>query len=510
MTAAEALTADTSSSTIGAPISTLIYGDTGTGKTNLLSTLEEYIYERGRELHGSSAVRVLRLYSSDGGGWGDRVQGLMRLGLIQAWRMRNHIEAFETCELASLGYWPDQLDPLTGYASPRATLRPVTEIVFTLTCPNGHLVRQTLDRKLIQTATKCPQCPLIVTLQNGQVSTATRVTPGSELVGGVAFDGLTSMQSWVMADMADRAGRLELEGEKSALGGRIVSGNLVLGANNRAHYGFAQNRAEQWVINANTIPNLIVAPVWTALELRASDDNTKLPIYGPQIAGKAKTSDVPTWYGNCLRTAVAKDEHGRSAWRLYTREHTDDIDSVPHLAKTRTDPDALPEFFTDDPDAPRFSGFSLAVLFRRLDEARAGTFDELSKKYPQAPGVRVAIPAPSSPVGSPGQPPVTAAGVIAGAVDHILGVVQAAVALPPGRPGPALAARRLPGGPAGRPASTTSSVAPSTTAPPATAPSPAPVVNAAVVNAGSSPIGRPSAAAVRPPARRRAVPTTTT
>jgi hypothetical protein len=370
---------------------TLIVGDTGTGKTNLLATAAEYCWE----VH----QKVTRLYAGDPGGFGTKVQSLMRLGILQVYRLRNHIEAFETAELCSQGYWPEAIDPQTGIAAPTVRLIPPTITEYTIACPRGHVVQQILKRRNISPQTVCPApgCGMVVNQTNWTVSERTLRSPGFSKVGLYCFESLSSWSSWIMGDMADRSGRDELGGEKGAIN-KIVSGELVIGSNNRAHYGFAQLRAEQWVINSAKIPGAVLPPIWTALELRASDEGG-LPVYGPKIAGKAKTDEVPSWFGNCLNSTKEKDERSQDVHRLWLVTHSNVHEgNIPHLAKHRSDPALMPNYLEDpiNPTTGRrepFTGFSLNVFFRLLDKALAQSVRRDGAKYPNAPALQEAAAA---------------------------------------------------------------------------------------------------------------------
>lgn len=429
---------------------TLIVGDTGTGKTSLLKTAAEYCWE---EFH-----KVFRLYSKDLGGFPTAVESLMKIGIIEVWRMGNHVEPFETCERASQGWWPTQIDTRTGIAAPNSPLLGPIMIRYSLMCPAGHVVRRgSTQAALVPTLCKpCsqPQKPFLVSLQNGSVERTVEAPSEFEHIGGVGFDGLTSWQMWIMEDMAERRARGDLSGEETAIGGKIVSGDLIFGANNRSHYGFAQNRVPSWIANSIAIPNLMMAPVWTALELRATDDLRGVLIFGPKIAGKARTDEVPAMVGNCLRTCIRIGEKDQTEWRLYLREHMfPEEGNIPHLAKTRTDPDALPEYLVDPPEAStdpklRFSRFSLKHFFRLVDQATVRADESARTQYPDAPGlapsgpvpeaVPVQVPTPASFTGPATPPPQPTATV----PEAPRAVVAQPVVLP--SPGPPVGASPAP------------------------------------------------------------------
>ena len=348
-----------------------------TGKSSLIATYADYVWQKFQ--------RITLLYVSDGGGFGDSVEALVQRGIIWVWRVKTRRNPFETCARASEGWWPKEMtDPATGESSPGCELVPPLNVTYTLRCPKDHVVlTHTSPRAL--TATTCPTCSTITSTENGTVTTESKITPGFEQTGARAYDGLTSMQFWAMTDLAHRVGRGELVGEKTALGGQICDGEMTFGGNNRSHYGFAQIRAQEWLDASVSIPGLVAPPVWTALEQRADDNVTNLPIYGPKIAGSAKTSDVPSWVGNCLGTRTWKNAEGKDEWRLHLREYRD-TDNIPHLCKTRAMPGLLPEYLADPPGA-HFTQFNLGYLFTLLDNAAEKALREAKEKYSNAPGL---------------------------------------------------------------------------------------------------------------------------
>jgi hypothetical protein len=357
---------------------TCVYGDTGTGKTRLLCTAIEYNWE--------TYHRLSRVLTVDLGGFGNKLLSLIRLGIAQVYNPTTHIEPFETFELVSLGYWPETIsDPYTGYADPHVRLIAPRVKRWSIYCPSGHLVRTLTDgRNLYGFQVACPTCQQITSPANwSKCDQQTVISPGFKHVGLWAFDSMTALEEGVMADMANRK---DLGGEKGAIN-TIVSGSMSFGSNNRAHYGFAQNRAYQWIKNARTIPGQTMPPIFTFLELRAADEGKGIPLFGPKIAGNAKTADVPSWFGNCLNSTKEKDEKGRDVYRLYTETHMNLLEgNIPHVAKTRADPGAfVPPYLQDQDGEQPFTTFSLAYFFRTLDVALERNTRQDAAKYQDAP-----------------------------------------------------------------------------------------------------------------------------
>lgn len=484
----------------------LIMGPTGSGKTALLATLMEWMYQT----YGKKS----RLVTTDGGGFPTRIQGLMQKGIAQVWRARTRdlpdgSLSFETCLRAAQGWWPRRLNHRTGECPPGEPLVPPITERYAMHCPDGHRIKTVPFQNLL-TPQMCPTCRVHTTKENMKVAKTAGQTKGFEEIGLVCFDGLSSMLSWMLSDMGQRAGRLELKGEEGAIGGKIASGDLRLGGNTRSHVGFAQSRAEELALNSLSIPYLLHPPVWTALTDEATDEGG-LSIKGPKLAGHARTADAPSWFGDCLETAVLKDEKERRVYRLYLAEYVDEV-GCRHLCKNRADPGSLPPYLEDPPlESGReretaFTSFNLG-LFRQLqDKALERTTADMDEKYPNAPGAAegwvevgegtaVALAAAGELKTAPEPAPPGGAGVTAGSPSPAPSAPPAAPAVRPKAP-PAPKAKA----PVGRPVAGTTKAVPPVGGPkvataPAAPTAPAPPAAQAAPAGGWAPPSAP-----RPPA----------
>ncbi len=366
---------------------TLIIGPSGQGKTSLATTFSEYLWEMYR--------KVLLFYSCDGGAFPTRVQLRIRQGLIRPWRMRTRSAeglAFETCHLASKGYWPRHINPETGETDPAVVLVPPVTARYDLFCQKGHHLKTVPSVSMI-TPIFCGQCKEMVTQAAMRVQETVAQTRGFEQVGGVFYDGLTSMCGWFMGELDVSRGHGLISGEKPPLGGPVLSGGVKFGGNNRADYGFAQTRAYQIVHNSLSIPNLYEGPVFTALPDDVTEGGGQLPIVGPKLAGSALTADALQWFGNALETRIEKSEQGHDVRRLYLSEFIDGQNRR-HLLKN-SGPGTLPKYIEDPPINPTspdtrqfFTGFNLGAFFRLLDQALK---DQLKvDDIPGAPGIAAA------------------------------------------------------------------------------------------------------------------------
>jgi hypothetical protein len=367
---------------------TALFGDSGSGKTSQIGEAIEYAWE--------TYHRISRVYHYDSGGFGSKLLKLAKLGIAQIWRPRNHIEAFETCELASLGYWPEQiLDIETGYADPYVRLLPPQVRRYIVFCPNGHEAGTVANKNSLDHFQQaCPTCRQITSIMNwSDVKERVIVSPGFKHVGLYAHDSVSGMADWVMADMATQsaAGNTTLmTGEKNQLrhtAATVVSGSMTFGSNVIAHYGFAQNRVQSWLSNMGRVPRMVVPPIATFLESRGSDE-ANLNVYGPSIPGTARTAAVPSWVGNCFHLAKAPtgDGQGHMRFRIWTTTHAHPTEgNIPHLAKHRGEPGDLPSYLEDKPGEPAFSTASLKHIFRTLDQKMVQSLERAAAKYTNAP-----------------------------------------------------------------------------------------------------------------------------
>lgn len=367
---------------------TLIMGVTGSGKSALLHTLAKYVWRRWK--------KTTRYYTSDGGGFPAKIQELQALGIIEVFRMLTRDPgdlglSFETCYRACQGWWPRRIDPSTGEVEPAVEMVPPIAVKFLMFCPSKHPVKDVPAESLL-TPAPCPTCKVMVTKQNMLVEKIVGPNRGFERLGAVCYDGLTSMLSWEMREMGQRAGRMELKGEEAAIGGKITSGDLKFGGTTRSHVGFAQTRGEELVHLTLGIPNLVVPPIFTALTHEDVDDRS-LSITGPKIAGRAKTDEAPQWFGNVLETAKipAMDGTNKEQRIVYLSEFTD-ATGRRHLCKNRAAPGTLPVLLADPPGgetdpALAFTQVNLGLFFELLDNALQKGIASAREEFPDAPGL---------------------------------------------------------------------------------------------------------------------------
>lgn len=353
----------------------LLVGDTKTGKTLLLTTWALYLFKH--------TGKKFRLYSSDAGSMPDLTQAAIDKGIIQLWRMRSrdpsgrHGLPTATCDKATQGYWPAAgLDPKTGLAPECVEMLAPTLSTYVMVSKAGGVVSEASAPELLQPGT-CPITKELVLRENCKaIEKRSKPAPGFADVAGMGFDSVSSMADWCRSDMDTRAGNNELGGEKGNMATQLSDG-ISYGVGNRASVGFVQSRSQDWFYNVQQVA-LPAPAVLTALELRATDEGG-VPVYGPKAAGRAKTSEIPSWVACCLGTvAVVNAAAGTTEYRLYLRSYKDPnnpADQALHLCGIRSMPGpGLPDYLTDGPhlagQLPRLEKYNLGTFMDLLGEAR--------------------------------------------------------------------------------------------------------------------------------------------
>jgi hypothetical protein len=274
--------------------SILTYGMGTTGKTTQFGELAKWIKEKFPTSH-------MRLISCSSG-W-EPLQPFIDIGWIKAIDIRARAYPFETIDKLSKGWWPLDLE------DPAAPLVP-------------------WDKQ-----TDFPN------------------------VMAVGFDGLTEISEWLMG----RATQEEAKGTYQFGAQKVVAkfrdGATDYAAPSQADYGVIQNHMAMAVSNSKQLAGRYV--MWTALERRAVDeDGTRMPLYGPDLIGKAKTPNVVPWFGMALHLTINKDG-SRSMW---TESHFAE-DGIPFMAVVRQ---------------PRQAVVGLKPLAKELKGAAFGLLNVLS------------------------------------------------------------------------------------------------------------------------------------
>jgi len=340
----------------------MIIGVPGAGKTSLFASFARYLWD--------TYHKVLLLYSWDGGAIPTDVQKLMKQGLIRFWRCRTRSGeglGIEGTMLATKGYWPAKINPETGETSPAVRLIPALTTLYTVRCQATNELLQQLPLNDLIRPTYCGSCKTLHAIAELNVTEDVHRSKGFELVGGVGFDGLTSIGNVVVEHMDHARGAGQIGGEKSAFGGVVISGSMKFGGSNRADIGFGQIRCREAVHNSLSIPELVEGPVFTALSMEATDEGG-LSILGPKLPGRAATDEAPAWFGNVMEMGRFTDDAGHEHFALYLRPFTD-AQGRRHLLKTSSSPLSLggvPDRLVDPMDKP-WSQANLGLVYTLLD-----------------------------------------------------------------------------------------------------------------------------------------------
>lgn len=217
--------------------------------------------------------KVMRLVTADNY---DALQYLIDLGWLVVWDVNNRKYPFESLMFASQGYWPkDMNDPVSELVPP---------------------TKETWDK-----------------------------------VGAYAFEGLTAFGNFFLNALSDRGAQGDKIGE--AAPAKFTDGKTSFAGANMTYYGIAQRRLQDAVDKSKQLP---VWLYWTALQMRATDTDTSLPIFGPELVGKAKTGDCPRWFANTLSIAETQTGANTKERRLYLTTYFDAKNpNVPHVCKNR-------------------------------------------------------------------------------------------------------------------------------------------------------------------------------
>lgn len=252
-----------------------------------------------------------RLVSTSGGGW-QSIQAHVDAGLIDPIHIVGMDHPFETLDRYSRGWWHDE---------------------------------------------------------NGKLQIPARQDDWDDF-GAIAFDGIAEAGEWLMrySVQQEAEGKIKISGQKVAT--MFRDGQSAFGAPSMSMYGTIQNYLSQYISQSCALDGKYI--FWTSLEKKVTDDNTRLPAYGPEIIGNAKTTMAPAWFDNVLHLYFAGGslKKGSDAKRvLYLRQHFED--GIPFLAKNTASFYApLPEFLEGD-------DLSVGVFLELLEESRERVKEQL-------------------------------------------------------------------------------------------------------------------------------------
>lgn len=338
----------------------LLVGPSGVGKSSLLGTLICWLYEK--------KGKRSRIYTADGGA--ATLSGLVEAGMAEQWDIRSLPYPFETLLAAAQGGWP--AEP----GNPLSPIEPLRLISYRAECV--HCKGIVWDKPSAP-----PAKPELVCLKCKQpvVARATaRANPANKVedIELFAYEGLTAFSEMLLDNMSDRSARGEKIGEEASA--RFQDGSTWVGTTSRTSYGIAQRRPKKAVELSSALPADYV--VWTALKDRGTDDNRRVPVFGPKLAGHAAADDAPRWFGPTLQLIHwpgADGKAGTGERRIYLTNFFATFDKlnadVEHIANSRIPPHVLhtepkvPDYFVFKAEQRYLLGEIVALIEHKQAEA---------------------------------------------------------------------------------------------------------------------------------------------
>ncbi len=272
-----------------------IYAPTGDGKTSLLGTF-------ARGLHEATGKKT-RIYTADGGPFLDR--DLVEAGVVEIWNTSAATYPFERLREICSGAWPEDIaDADSPLISAVEAVRYVAQCIQCKKVWHDSEKLPSLDPIL------CTVCKRPVPLK---IRRKVNEENGIGKVGAIFYEGLTAFAEKLMDNMSLRSARGEKIGEDVAVKFRDGAENVA--GSSRSSYGIAQRRLKAAVDLTQNLPVDYVA--WSATKARATDDERRIPVFGPKIVGNAATDDVPRWFGPTLALVTVPLTGGLTERRLY-------------------------------------------------------------------------------------------------------------------------------------------------------------------------------------------------
>jgi hypothetical protein len=240
-----------------------VFGDSGDGKTTLFGEFAEKLFrDSGGKIKDGKAVggKVSRLYTADPGGYFS-IMPYVHLGIVEVVDLMLRTNSFDWLDKGARLLVPDA---------------------------EGKWV---LDKA-----------------RNARTAM-------------FGFEGATAFGDELMRNMASQAAKGVNIGGQGAF--NFKDGELIIGSNNQAHYQIAQNAIAKAVALCQQAASPDQYIFWSAMARRATDADTTVPILGPQLPGKALTSDTPRWFTFTFRLMTVSHEGQLEEHRLYFTDHID-------------------------------------------------------------------------------------------------------------------------------------------------------------------------------------------
>lgn len=133
-----------------------------------------------------------------------------------------------------------------------------------------------------------------------------------ENYGMIAHESMTGYADAFMNSLADKASQGINIGGAGNINFAINSEGetLKVGGSNQAHYGIVQTRILDEVWRSQRAPVPIV--LWTASASKEDDMNASGKVIGPQVVGKALTSEIPRHFDLTFRVDCVPAQNGKA------------------------------------------------------------------------------------------------------------------------------------------------------------------------------------------------------
>ena len=156
-------------------------------------------------------------------------------------------------------------------------------------------------------------------------------------IGAYAFEGLSSTSDKLLSHISEQNEKVIFQNAHYEEDGESF------GTPDKGHYNIVQKEMYNAVMKSKGLPVSYV--MWTA-HVAKGEDRGKETVYGPQVAGSAKTTIAPGWFGSCLHIQTYEDfsttEEGQSKVEVsrfaYYLPHPDPVTGVKYLCKPRCAP----------------------------------------------------------------------------------------------------------------------------------------------------------------------------
>lgn len=176
--------------------------------------------------------------------------------------------------------------------------------------------------------------------------------------GQLITEGITSIADMSMRDLIKREDiKIPQTPDRNEF--YVSSGEAKWTFRAPAHFGFIQERMEEFIAMSSVLPYRRI--IWTGRELRAENKKGDT-IVGPELPGTAVTGKIPGWFGACLHliavpgeqitddrpdlSGMAKGKFKKMEHRLYLIPHPDARTGITIDAKNRLPAEVVPRLTT--------------------------------------------------------------------------------------------------------------------------------------------------------------------